>query len=111
VAGRAVEEDFGGGSVINSQYNDIFHRIADEVADTVSQKNHDYGNSYFRLRNEWGVQSFGVRLGDKYYRLANLLQGHEPQINESVEDTIRDIIGYCLLELAYRELDDGGGEK
>ncbi len=86
--------------------NDVFHRIAFGMADMVSRKNSDYGNSYFRLRSEWGPMSFGARLGDKYYRLTNLLQGHEPQINESVEDTIRDIIGYCLLELAYRELDE-----
>lgn len=87
--------------------NEVFHRIATEMADIVSRKNADYGNSYFRLRSEWGPMSFGARLGDKYYRLANLLRGHKPQVNESVEDTIRDIIGYCLLELAYRELDDG----
>jgi len=87
--------------------DDRFHRIAEEMADIVSRKNADYGNSYFRLRSEWGPMSFGARLGDKYYRLVNLLQGHKPQVNESVEDTIRDIIGYCLLELAYRELDEG----
>ncbi len=91
--------------------NEVFHRIAADMADMVSRKNSDYGNSYFRLRSEWGPMSFGARLGDKYYRLANLLHGHEAQVDESVEDTIRDIIGYCLLELAYRELDDGGGEK
>jgi hypothetical protein len=111
MASRAVEGDSGGGSVINSQYNDIFHRIADEVADTVSQKNHDYGNSYFRLRKEWGVQSFGVRLGDKYHRLANLLKGTEAQVDESIEDTIRDVIGYCLLELAYRERGVGEDDR
>ena len=87
--------------------NKIFHRIAEEMAETVSRKNVDYGNSYFRLRSEWGEMSFGARLGDKYYRLTNLLQGHNPQVEESIEDTIRDIIGYCLLELAYRELDAG----
>lgn len=86
-----------------NEANDMFQRIANEVADQVSKKNHDYGNSYFRLRKEWGVQSFGVRLGDKYHRLANLLKGTEAQVDESIEDTIRDVIGYCLLELAYRE--------
>ena len=90
---------------------DVFHRIAAEVADQVSKKNHDYGNSYFRLRKEWGVQSFGVRLGDKYHRLANLLKGTEAQVDESIEDTIRDVIGYCLLELAYRERKQGEDDR
>lgn len=93
------------------EYMDIFHNIAAEVADQVSQKNHDYGNSYFRLRKEWGVQSFGVRLGDKYHRLANLLKGTEAQVDESIEDTIRDVIGYCLLELAYRERKQGEDDR
>lgn len=81
----------------------IFHEIANEVADLVSKKNHDYGNSYFKLREEWGEQSFGIRLGDKYHRLTNLLHGTDAKINEKIEDTIQDIIGYCLLELAYRK--------
>ena len=85
----------------------FIRRIAEEVADLVSRKNDDYGDSYFRLRSEWGEVSFGARLGDKYYRLTNLLQNHKPQVNESIEDTIKDIIGYCLLELAYRKLDAG----
>lgn len=80
----------------------VFHEIAKEVADIVERKNHDYGNSYFRLRDEWGEVSFGARLGDKYHRLQNLLTGAKAQVDESIEDTIRDVIGYCLLELAYR---------
>jgi len=55
-----------------NEANDMFQRIANEVADQVSKKNHDYGNSYFRLRKEWGVQSFGVRLGDKYHRCRSM---------------------------------------
>jgi hypothetical protein len=35
--------------------------------------------------------------------LANLLKGNKAQVDESIEDTIRDIVGYCLLELAYRK--------
>lgn len=86
--------------------NEIFRRIAIQMAEALSRKSADYGNSYFVLRSEWGPMSFGARLGDKYYRLTNLLRGHKPQVDETIEDTIRDIIGYCLLELAYRELDE-----
>jgi hypothetical protein len=114
MASGAVRRDFGGGGVMQQQRNeanDMFQRIANEVADQVSKKNHDYGNSYFRLRKEWGVQSFGVRLGDKYHRLANLLKGTEAQVDESIEDTIRDVIGYCLLELAYRERNVGEDDR
>jgi len=86
----------------------VFHEIAKEVADIVERKNHDYGNSYFRLRDEWGEVSFGARLGDKYHRLQNLLSGAKAQVDESIEDTIRDVIGYALLELAYRKMKTEG---
>ena len=91
----------------------IFHEIASSVADLVSRKNRDYGSSYWDLRDEWGPMSFGIRLGDKYNRISNLLKREEaPEIAESIEDTIRDIIGYCLLELAYlQEVTTDDGEK
>lgn len=48
-------------------------------------------------------QGFLVRLSDKFSRLANLLrEGHEQQVrDESVVDTLLDIINYCVLLMAY----------
>lgn len=82
----------------------LIYNMAQDLAEMVIRKNGDYGNSYFRLRDEWGEVSFGARLGDKYHRVSNLLKGHQAQVDEKLEDTIKDIVGYCLLELAYRKL-------
>lgn len=79
------------------------HRIADEIIKLVIAKNAQYGDAYFKLRDEWNTQSFCVRIGDKYYRLVNLVKSGQHLMDESIEDTIKDIIGYCMLELIYRE--------
>ena len=79
------------------------HRVADEVIKLVAKKNYQYGDAYFKLRDEWNTQSFCVRIGDKYYRLVNLVQSGQHITDEPLEDTIKDIIGYCMLELIYRE--------
>jgi len=78
-------------------------RVADEIIKLVCEKNAQYGDAYFKLRDEWNTQSFCVRIGDKYYRLVNLVKSGQHIMDESIEDTIKDIIGYCMLELIYRE--------
>ncbi|MDR3586290.1 MAG: nucleotide modification associated domain-containing protein [Desulfosporosinus sp.] len=79
-----------------------FMEILVPVAELLKRKNTDYGNSYDETRREFGPASFLLRINDKFTRLKNLTS-NEAQVNdESVEDTISDIIGYCTLELRYR---------
>ena len=86
---------------VRDPFNALLDSIAGEVVDLLARKNHDYGGSYVKLRDEFGPDSFLIRLGDKYNRLL-ALRGKQALIGESTDDTIRDIVGYCLLELAYR---------
>ncbi len=81
-------------------------RVADDVIKLVAEKNAQYGDAYFKLRDEWNTQSFCVRIGDKYYRLVNLVKSGQNITDEPIEDTIKDIVGYCLLELIYRNSKD-----
>ncbi len=80
----------------------VLNSIVLKVVDLLIQKNADYGNSYFKLRDDFGKISFVVRLVDKTERLKNLAKKEPHFPSESEEDTIKDIIGYCLLELYYR---------
>ena len=56
--------------------------------------------------------AFLLRINDKFARLKTLTT-HEAQVNEeSIEDAIADIIGYCTLELRYlRKLQNTDVEK
>jgi len=79
-----------------------FETIAKEIVELLNRKTADYGNSYDRLRKEFGATSFYIRLFDKLYRLMEVDE-HGHQVEETAQDTLRDIVGYCLLELRHRE--------
>lgn len=70
------------------------------------RKNHDYGNAYTKLRDEY-PQAICIRLQDKMNRLKALLWDNvEQEVNdESIEDTILDIANYCVMELVERAYD------
>lgn len=92
---RVSYDDFVAGKAPNVE------RIALEIAELVDRKNKDYNNSFENLFNEYGWSAFTIRLSDKLGRIKNLTEGKQDmQIkSESVEDTIKDIIGYSLLML------------
>jgi hypothetical protein len=73
------------------------------IAALLAKKNKDYGNSYAKLRNEYGTVAFHIRLADKLSRLKQVDGNGVLVSDESAIDTIRDIIGYCALELVYRK--------
>lgn len=79
----------------------------DLLADLLKRKNADYGDSFseapYLLPNITTNVSAYIRLSDKFHRLRTLLALTEQDrrvVEESVEDTLRDIAGYCLLLLA-----------
>lgn len=80
-------------------------QIALEIAELVDRKNQDYDNSFENLFDEYGWSAFTIRLSDKLSRLKHLTQkGVDLQVkSESIDDTIRDIIGYSLLMLDITE--------
>lgn len=80
-----------------------FLEILAPVAELLKQKNTDYGNSYNESRREFGTVAFLVRLNDKFARLKSLANQNAQVVDESIEDTIQDIIGYCTLELRFRK--------
>lgn len=83
-----------------------FMEILVPVAELLKKKNTDYGNSFDHTRHEFGPTAFLLRLDDKYNRLKTLTKQEAQVNNESIEDTILDIIGYCTLELLYRQKKD-----
>lgn len=91
--------DFG---IVESDETTTITKIALDIVRMLEKKNKDYGDSYAILREEYGPISFVIRLSDKINRLKTLVNKPQADSDESLEDTIRDIIGYCLLELEYR---------
>lgn len=83
-------------------------RVVTEIVELLEKKNNDYGNSATQTYEEYGDVAFFVRISDKINRLKSLTINNKTQEvkDESIEDTIKDIIGYCLLYLEWKT----GGE-
>jgi hypothetical protein len=79
--------------------------ILKEISNMLVKKRHDYGKSFDESWKLFGIQSAVIRLYDKFMRLINLTSVKERStqytkpIYESIEDTFKDIIGYCILSL------------
>lgn len=79
-----------------------FINEAEELADLYAKKNNDYGNSFDKGMNNIGM-AYGVgRIYDKVGRLVNLTKHpNNQQINESVDDTLKDLACYSIMMLRY----------
>lgn len=71
------------------------------ILETVLRKNKDYGSSALLppvLLPSIGTRaSILIRMSDKIGRLSQLLQAPPEVIDESIADTVDDLIGYSLL--------------
>lgn len=65
-----------------------------ELGDLLIRKQLDYGpNAIARF----GLEGIVIRLSDKIERLINLQKlKSDPEVDESVEDTLQDIAGYAI---------------
>ena len=72
--------------------------IANEIGQLVEKKDKDYNSAFSKTLKEYGNVAYFLRIDDKLNRLKNLmLNNTNAEVNESVEDTLKDIIGYTLL--------------
>jgi len=78
----------------------------DELMPLARAKGHDYSGQGDSLSNlkDFGVLGVCVRIGDKYHRLKNfLLSGGTLKVkDETIEDTIKDLIIYGFLALILK---------
>jgi hypothetical protein len=78
--------------------------ILSDLQSTLYSKNADYGDSHAKLTEELGETVILVRLMDKLNRLKQLLLSeYQARVNESIEDTLKDLAGYAILELERRQ--------
>lgn len=85
----------------DSTFEKTIKHEAKEIAYLVCEKNRSYDNAFNKSIDEHGTVAFLIRLDDKINRLKYLINNN-PQfeyIDESLEDALRDIIGYSLLAL------------
>lgn len=72
--------------------------ILRQIHDTYVKKNHDYGDSFSRSYQKYGIIAAMVRMEDKWNRLDNLTKDEKQMFSdESIRDTLLDLAGYCIM--------------
>ena len=87
----------------------------DECMAKMRAKGKDYSGEIDCLRNlsRHGLKGIVVRLGDKYERIDNLVWNDRKAAvdDESVGDTLIDIINYCFLALIFLDKENGATDE
>lgn len=87
---------------------DVFKSITDEMARLFEIKNKNYGNSFSKQFDEYGLTSVCIRLEDKLNRLKSLNKQISEAKNgivdinvddESIKDTLIDLANYSVLAI------------
>lgn len=94
---------------------DMHEDICEELHDLYERKNHDYGDSFGKSFEEYGLVMPCIRLEDKLNRFKTLVKfggdGTSSKVSEeSIRDTLMDLANYALMtvvELDIRGESDG----
>jgi hypothetical protein len=84
-------------------HNKLINEVCDNICSMLLEKNKAYGNSIFEPMRIFSklstIEQIDVRIDDKLSRIA---RGHEYQ----GDDTIKDLIGYLILKLVQKKLEE-----
>lgn len=90
-----------------------FTEITSNMAKTYAAKNHDYGNSFDKSLDKFGIVASIVRMGDKMNRIESLtnITNKEAKVNdESVKDTLLDLANYAIMTVMWLDKTRKGAE-
>ncbi len=79
----------------------ILGKIFEEMFSTYVKKNADYGNSFEKSIEKFGLVASAVRLSDKLERFSNLICNDAQVKDESIEDTLLDMANYAAMTVLY----------
>lgn len=92
----------------NTPDNIVRHaRVCTELNELYKRKNADYGDSFHKSYEEWGLTMAAVRLCDKYSRFAQLVHqhGNAHVKDESMRDTLIDLANYAIMTVMELDMD------
>lgn len=83
---------------------DEFQKITEKMHQIYLKKNKDYGSSFDRQYDKYGMTSVLIRLSDKLNRLEQITKSGTVEVkDESVDDTLLDLANYAILALIKRQ--------
>lgn len=96
-----IEIGMCGHQLVNG-INDV-NGLANEMTDLYARKNSDYGNSFEKSMDKFGLVVSAIRMGDKVNRLQSLVTNKsEAQVkDESIADTFMDLACYAIMSVMW----------
>ena len=97
-------------SLVDEQVT-TFCNITKGMCELYAKKNHDYGNSFDEGCAKLGSAYPLSRILDKTNRLiACMGKEDKMQVNESIEDTLKDLACYSVMTLSYLKRNNNGNK-
>lgn len=78
-----------------------FKELTNKMYETYVRKNHDYGNSFDKSLDRFGLVASVVRIGDKMNRVESLVQKKAMVQDESIRDTLLDMANYAIMTVIW----------
>jgi isopropylmalate/homocitrate/citramalate synthase len=75
--------------------------ILNEIRQLYNRKNADYGNSFDKTLDEFGLVASATRMSDKFNRFKSLIQNPAQVPDEKIEDTLIDLASYAIMTIKW----------
>ena len=76
----------------------VMHKkICGELTELYRKKNHDYGDSFHKSFEEFGLTMAAIRLNDKLNRFKTLIKDTGAVSDETIRDTLIDLANYAIM--------------
>ena len=86
--------------------------LTNEILRIYVKKNTDYGNSFSKSFEEFGLVAPVVRMSDKMERIKTLTKSEDIKVtDESIRDTLVDLANYALMTVVEIDLENQIEEK
>jgi hypothetical protein len=86
---------------------DQHKKICGELNEIYTAKNKDYGDSFTKGFQEYGLTMPAIRLEDKLRRYKQLIKQDAEVKDESIIDTLLDLANYAIMTIIEIENRDG----
>ncbi len=79
--------------------------VCKELTELYRKKNHDYGDSFHKSFQEFGLTMAAIRMQDKLNRFKALIKAEGEVSDESIRDTVIDLANYAILTVMEMDED------
>lgn len=81
-----------------------FKNLTNKMSETYERKNHDYGDSFNKSLDKFGLIASVVRMNDKMERIESLMNKEALVKDESIKDTLLDLANYSIMTIVWMNL-------